>query len=455
MFEVFLSYNNVDKVNVSRIASKLHDLGVAVWFDEWVLVPGTPWQPALISGIDSSHSVAVCIGPSGVGPWENAEMMFALDRALRDSSFRVIPVLLPGAPAHERLALPKFLNLFSWVDFRRGLDDSQSLRRLISGIRGQAPGIPDPAVSQFNIETTAVHATKSPLARYIESTSLLECFAGLGILKEWSQQIVSWLEREAAESLKQGRATHALNSFSDYLDRIALEERAKEAARAFIDEWVTSLIPSRLLQSSFYLSQDKVTRTYRAYRPTIERHYLEFYKSEPKNYSAEDKFGAIHGLFFDTGNLVFLPARVLLEKTMLLSSDPVFYFTGIFMLDSEEELFSAFPRTKEARADSNRVTVGLANEVFQHPDPFLHPYINLSGYLGKSFARMTVSRKYVSVDSMTVNKLFYLLKGDPVVMSGIGGIEMRDTGEYIIQPLVCRFSGDQGWLQPIRREGGT
>src|SRR3954454_15358630 len=205
MFEIFLSYNSADRDDVSQIASKLHDLGFAVWFDEWLLIPGTPWQPALITGIDASRSVAVFVGPSGVGPWESAEMMLALDRALKDRNFRVIPVLLPGAPPYERVELPKFLNLFSWVDFGKGFDDNQSLGRLISGIRGQAPGAPEATVSQFVLETTSAPRDQSPLLDYINSTSLSQCFAALGILKEETQQIVTWLEREGTESLKQGR----------------------------------------------------------------------------------------------------------------------------------------------------------------------------------------------------------------------------------------------------------
>src|SRR5262249_23097289 len=55
----------------------------------------------------------------------------------RDTSFRVIPVILPGATARR---IPLFLAATSHVDFRRGSSDSEALRRLECGIRGTAPG---------------------------------------------------------------------------------------------------------------------------------------------------------------------------------------------------------------------------------------------------------------------------------------------------------------------------
>jgi len=108
-----------------------------------MLVPGQTWQPALAAAIASSRCVATFVGPAGIGPWQKAETMLAMDRALKDPEYRLIPVLLPGAPTPDRIAIPAFLNLFSWVDFRQGLNDASSMRRLIAGIRAKAPGPPN------------------------------------------------------------------------------------------------------------------------------------------------------------------------------------------------------------------------------------------------------------------------------------------------------------------------
>src|SRR5580704_7145367 len=140
MFDVFLSYNSRDRDAVRILALKLRDKAVGPWLDEWELVPGEAWQKGLARGIAQSSSAAFLVGSSGTGAWEGAETMLVLNRSFRDPSYRVIPVLLPGAPDDAVEHLPEFANLFTWIDFRSGLDDANALHRFISGIRGVSPG---------------------------------------------------------------------------------------------------------------------------------------------------------------------------------------------------------------------------------------------------------------------------------------------------------------------------
>ena len=46
----------------------------------------------------------------------------------------------------EKGPLPDFLRRVTWVDFRSGLDDADAFHRLVSGIKGIAPGpaVPSP-----------------------------------------------------------------------------------------------------------------------------------------------------------------------------------------------------------------------------------------------------------------------------------------------------------------------
>ncbi len=69
-------------------------------------------------------------------------MRVALAKRVAQPTFRVIPVLLPGATMPEQRALPGFLSLLTWVDFRGpiGINDGRAFRRLIAGIRGVPPG---------------------------------------------------------------------------------------------------------------------------------------------------------------------------------------------------------------------------------------------------------------------------------------------------------------------------
>jgi hypothetical protein len=53
------------------------------------------------------------------------------------TTYRVIPVLLPGA---KRESLPALLVNTTWVEFRGSIDDSDAFHRLVGGIRGVMPG---------------------------------------------------------------------------------------------------------------------------------------------------------------------------------------------------------------------------------------------------------------------------------------------------------------------------
>ena len=141
-YHVFLSYSSADKPAVEALAQRLLAAGIRPWLDSWNLVPGDPWEEAIEQALDTCGTCAVFLGPSGIGPWHNEEMRVALDRRARDRSrsFRVIPVLLPGADPADPATLPRFLGRMAWVDFRGGLDDAEAFRRLVAGIRGVPPG---------------------------------------------------------------------------------------------------------------------------------------------------------------------------------------------------------------------------------------------------------------------------------------------------------------------------
>jgi len=138
-FDVFLSHNGKDKPAVEILAHKLEAKGFTVWLDKWNLIPGEPWQEGLEEALDNCQTYTVFVGPSGIGPWENEEMRVAIEERVKDKKRRVIPVLLPGAPDNTSLKLPRFLTRLTWVDFRSGINDEDTIYRLECGIKGVAP----------------------------------------------------------------------------------------------------------------------------------------------------------------------------------------------------------------------------------------------------------------------------------------------------------------------------
>ncbi len=142
-YDVFLSHSSADKPWVEALAMRLREEGVEPFLDKWHLIPGRPWQEALEKALsDESDSCAVLVGSEGLGPWADEEMRAALDRARADGgAFVVIPVLLPGFAKPG--TLPAFLRNRTWVQFRSD-GDPDAFHRLLSGIRGKAPGPPAP-----------------------------------------------------------------------------------------------------------------------------------------------------------------------------------------------------------------------------------------------------------------------------------------------------------------------
>lgn len=141
LYDVFLCHNSSDKDMVEMIAQRLEDeASLRPFLDKWHLVPGEPWQEDLETALDASTTCAVFVGANGLSPWENEEMRAALNERVVSKSLRVIPVLLPGTHTARKRALPRFLQRYTWVDFREGVQSADAFQRLVAGITGKPPG---------------------------------------------------------------------------------------------------------------------------------------------------------------------------------------------------------------------------------------------------------------------------------------------------------------------------
>lgn len=143
-FDVFLSYSRADAPNAQRLVQLLRSRGLKVFFDRDYLTPGQAWPTLLEKHLRACRAVAICLGPEGLGPWQQREQYVALDRQAQEDQFPVIPLLLPGAKDPPL----GFLRLSTWIDLKAGVEDWPALNVLERAIRGQAPspddaGLPD------------------------------------------------------------------------------------------------------------------------------------------------------------------------------------------------------------------------------------------------------------------------------------------------------------------------
>lgn len=136
-YDVFLSYAHSDRAVVEHLARELREREITAFLDRWELIPGEPWQAAMEAALESSKAVLVFLGPSGLGPWAQNELAYAINERIRDAEFRVIPVLGPGADPKE---IPALLRNLTFVDLRDFSPDA--LSRIEGAIKGEAPGRP-------------------------------------------------------------------------------------------------------------------------------------------------------------------------------------------------------------------------------------------------------------------------------------------------------------------------
>jgi TIR domain len=136
-FDVFLSYNSVDRPWVTQLKAALQAKGLGVWLDDDQIRPGDIFGKALEEGIRSSNTVALIVSPEALASaWVEEEYYRALSLAnSQGRRLRMIPVLLRTA------ALPGFLSSRTWVDFRDPSAFETSLEKLCWGITGNKPSL--------------------------------------------------------------------------------------------------------------------------------------------------------------------------------------------------------------------------------------------------------------------------------------------------------------------------
>jgi hypothetical protein len=135
MDDVFLVHSSRDKVFVRQLRDLLQRENLTVWFDEDRIPPTSLFNVALTKGIAESKTVAICIGPSGIGPVQRDE----IDLAIRESQFAEKPIMsivLPGAKDEDR---PGLLRGRPLIVFKQSPSEQEAIDRIIWGVTGTKP----------------------------------------------------------------------------------------------------------------------------------------------------------------------------------------------------------------------------------------------------------------------------------------------------------------------------
>src|SRR5215472_16996191 len=139
-FDAFVSYARADLRHALDIVSVLRAQGLVPFFDRSNLPPGLPWVRQLEEALNAAKAAIILIGPHGLGNTQQYERDLAIFRQTRDSSFPIVPVILPDTNVDRPF---NFLNILTWIDFShvsKVSDAPAELDHLLAAVRGTSVG---------------------------------------------------------------------------------------------------------------------------------------------------------------------------------------------------------------------------------------------------------------------------------------------------------------------------
>jgi len=130
-FDAFLSHSSKDKAIVRRLAERLRNGGLRVWFDEWEIRPGDSIPRKIDEGLEQSAVLVLCMSASSLGSdWAAVESQTFRFTDPLNRDLRFIPLRLDNTEPRASL------RQFAYVDWRGGGTD-EAYSRLLSACRRQ------------------------------------------------------------------------------------------------------------------------------------------------------------------------------------------------------------------------------------------------------------------------------------------------------------------------------
>lgn len=131
---VFISYSRREAPFVNHLVDDLKDHDFNVWLDYRSLILGSPWQEQIDQGIADSDVIILVVSKASMAS-ENVETEW--QNVLKLDKRTILAVF-------ETVKLPKELEPFEWVDFRRDYQDGlKELMRQLQQPEEEHP-VPEP-----------------------------------------------------------------------------------------------------------------------------------------------------------------------------------------------------------------------------------------------------------------------------------------------------------------------
>jgi tetratricopeptide (TPR) repeat protein len=117
-FDIFLRYHRAQSRWARQLAERLDREGCRVWFDQWMLQPGSNRKVELRRAIDECRFVALLLSEAFVTtPWPRDELYSGFPHAPASQNQRLLPLI------YEPCELPKPVESLPAIDFTGSEDD--------------------------------------------------------------------------------------------------------------------------------------------------------------------------------------------------------------------------------------------------------------------------------------------------------------------------------------------
>ena len=156
-YDVFLSHNSRDKPRVCKLAERLKEAGLRVWFDDWIIKPGDDIYLAIERGLEAARVQVLCLSPMALGSeWVTLERSTVLFRDPTNAGRRFVPLMLADCE------LPDTLRRYKYVDFRQ--ETLAAFDELLAACRKEVEAAPHAEQKETNKEPVKSSDQAEPLA---------------------------------------------------------------------------------------------------------------------------------------------------------------------------------------------------------------------------------------------------------------------------------------------------
>ncbi len=114
IYDIFISYNSKDRVTVRRLAERLRDDGLRVWWDQWEILPGDSIPLKIEQGLERSRTLVLIMSENAfASEWVTLERQTAFFLDPMNTQRRFVPVLI------QNCKIPSTIAQFKYIDYRK------------------------------------------------------------------------------------------------------------------------------------------------------------------------------------------------------------------------------------------------------------------------------------------------------------------------------------------------